>query len=179
FTFNDIQLPGLNQSPQASPELAQGYIYFGLEPIPCVKKEGGADFFITKAAVTFLAPSINFSETLNTNPAQQAFGPCNPDMECAIDRSAQTTFYQLSEPRCYPTLFQEVLNVEVPAQPTPEKMEVVLMNLNGQTIEKHLVHTVAGDATYLRLNTSELNNGMYLVRLVQGDQISTFKVVKQ
>ena len=78
--------------------------------------------------------------------------------------------------KVFPNPTSAILNVAVPLQNQPRAIKIDLLNLNGQvlqTIERQFV-TVE---TFM-IDVSSLPEGMYFLRVLDGEKVKTIKIVK-
>lgn len=185
FNLPNVNIPGLYQSPpptKASQTI--GWVEFDIQPKDCLPPSG---ILITQAIVTFTTET--FSESVNTNITRQLIDPqgCPPqDRNCAIiggpsggERSNVLDATPMAaSPNCYPSPFNDHLNMEVPMTDQNTRLTVLVSDLTGKKWIENSYLATAGEAFRQVLETGDLPGGMYLVQFIQGGQTSTCKILK-
>lgn len=72
----------------------------------------------------------------------------------------------------------DVLTVRLPSEKYTEMLMVDVLNLTGQLVYSH-TFTAAEDAGYVQINLSQLDTGVYLVRLNDGSQQEQQRIIIQ
>lgn len=186
FYLKDINLPGIEQTPQPAPGATEGWVNFSIEPRDCIPAE--ADAFFCIADVTFIArqgDEIYFQETVQTNKTVQKIeDQCPVDPKClktpggtGEGRSASGPVPS-AEPKCAPTLFNDHVALEGPASERNEWVRVVFSDLSGKRWMDASSPLNAGEAFRQRFETAHLPAGMYLVQLTRGGRSTVFKIMK-
>ena len=175
FTFNNIYLAGMGQTPTPAVASTKGWVSFSMLTNSCIQAETG--YFLTSAKVTFMVPG--FMETMETNNTRQYLWDCGVDPLCLMDgRNAAPEVQAPFEPKCYPTLFSDNLLVEVPAAAENGALSVTLRDLTGKACIARNYQTIAGDATREMFETTSLPAGLYLVHISNGKDNAVIKVIK-
>lgn len=176
FTFQGINLSGLDQSPQPALDATKGWVEFSVDPRPCLNTNSA--YFLADAIVTFTGNNGNYTENTPTNTLRQYLGDCIPDPLCSSDNRDLTE--QPDVPQCYPTPFQNELDVILPACNSDRKVEITMISMSGEKCIRQEVSVGANDAMNHILNTSALPSGLYVVRIHPNmGADSMFKVIKQ
>jgi len=184
FAFDGINLPGLYQSP--TPNLAStiGWVEFSIKPNDCLT-EGT---LITNADVVFSwGENYNDYEIMATNSVThniiltsdcpETSETCNTFVGSNGERSsdAQSATFDF---QCYPTPFNDHLNIEAPASGDNQPLKVVVSDITGKKwIEKNYA-TVTGHVQQYQLDTTPLPDGIYLAHFIQGTQTLVRKILK-
>jgi len=180
FEFANINLTGLNRDPQPALEETKGWVEFSLETYDCLP----LGFFRTIASVTFIGNGGNFNETIGTNQTKQYIANCGPDPFCMSflrnqeegeDIAPATSFIT----GCYPTVFEDVLHVNVLTFEDGGNMSLTLSDLTGRIYLKKSYQTSPNTEMREDLNTAGLPGGVYLVQVRQGTKTAVFKVIKE
>lgn len=179
FTFEGINLRGLDQDPQPGVESTRGWVEFSLTSKPCLNTNSG--YFLTGAVVTFLGNQGNYVEYTPTNTLRQYLNDCVPDPLCTSDnRNSNREGIADFAPQCYPVPFQDQLFIKLPAATSDQKVEISMLDITGRKCLYDFAVAPANNEFSHSLNTVMLPSGLYavIVKTDSGTE-SVFKVIKE
>jgi hypothetical protein len=183
FTFNKIDLIGLDQNPAPPIGLTKGWLEFNLDTRRCFTQPYG-NFFYTHGFVTFIGDNGNFSETIETNTGVQGINDmlCPPDPYCTGGKSpvtgTETPETDFATIKCYPSVFTDNINLEIPAMEESGDIQIILSDITGRTW-RTLSYKIDAGTKYLEtMAAPDVPTGMYLIHVRRGQHSATFKVIK-
>jgi hypothetical protein len=183
FTFDNINLRGVNSIPQPQISLTTGWVEYSMNPQHCVAYPPNL-YYYTDAFVTFISHNGAFSETIQTNQVKQAvLDICPDDPLCDATSNKQATGTEtlestLSAVKCYPTIFHDMLHLAIPALEESSLINITLSDITGKTWRNLSFNIEAGTGYAETIETQDLPAGMYLIHLMRGQHATTFKVIK-
>jgi hypothetical protein len=135
--------------------------------------------------VTFIGNNGSFSETIGTNKAKQGFSDlCPIDPLCIVfgNKNAGTGAGTIeptpTDVKCYPTIFNDQLHLDIPALDENGSINITLTDLTGK-IWRSLSYKIDAGTEYSEtIGTSDLPTGMFLMHVMRGQQTAVFKAIK-
>ncbi len=99
----------------------------------------------------------------------------NPEMVGASEKLIEEADSEIEGFKYYPNPVRDVLNIELNA-PNESEVECIIMDIAGKTIT---TITMEPFAPKLEIPVEDMNQGIYLIRLIQGEEMSTQKFIKK
>jgi hypothetical protein len=182
FHFNGINLLGTNQDPQPPLDATKAWVEFSQNTRYCLNPAYGK--FNTLGFITFTGNNGTFHETMGTNKVTQWFADAQcPVFSPACGGNKLSETGTLTEPttivKCYPSIFRDVLHVDIPATEETSAASIMVSDLTGKMWHQKYYHNVTDAEINESLSTSTLPAGMYIVHVKLGDANSVFKVIKE
>ena len=185
FDFPQLALPGLYQLPQPDYAETVGWIEFSVRPRDCLSND---EVVFTKAVVSFIAPG--FREEVAAEPKSQTIlytdASCpKPDPDCGPDPNSASRGDENSKTattgfiaNCYPTVFDDVLQIEVAAAPEGGLLKIYLVDCTGKVWLESSELLDAGDTRHQQISTAHLPDGVYFVHIKHGAHTTIRKTFK-
>lgn len=174
FTFNNIHLPGSNQTPVPDMSKTRGWIQIRVPVRPCTRTTAVT---YTTAEVTFMVGpnGIVFNESIFTNSVEQNTTDDCEDIkqECTREvkgRSEIPNPNDTAAPWCYPNPFENTLTI-TGVHEGADAIAFSISDMMGRI-------WIQDNAVTGTVETAALPAGMYLVQLRQGTEVFIQKMMK-
>lgn len=187
FKFDEINLPGLNQTdPVATFNDTKGWVKFKLHP-HCPNSFPHAEFETTGMVVFHGTGSFIQNTPLNLLEQKTCFEPCpvgglNSEIDAEFDATRMTDADLIGElpfaAKVYPTITSDYLRVETTLLQPEVSLEFNFIDVSGKVwTSKNILPN--GEIYYQEeLDISHLPRGIYFLQIRHGDQLIHKKIVK-
>lgn len=95
---------------------------------------------------------------------------------CNIDAGVNTTINDLQNISAFPTPFNNYTNIEI-ANTTTQNLKITCYDLYGQEVKVQCDVSHVNNSTEIKLYKGKLPNGMYIVRIYNGTNESSVKII--
>jgi Secretion system C-terminal sorting domain len=130
---------------------------------------------------SLMSPSVRAAE-VNQNPGELLLN-CLNEMGWQINglvgyvvTDTEAIPEQNLEVKVFPNPAEDFLNVAIPLQNQPRSVKISLLNVNGQVLQT--IENQSITVEKFVLDVRSLPEGMYFLRVIDGEKIKTIKVVK-
>ncbi len=193
--FANIHLPGMSAEYPQLPniEATKGWFEFTIYPKTCFNVASSQHDFTTGGHVLFECTSCGpggYTQTTYFDPtvSHAILHDCTRDIKCkeypddpvAVKSNTATQEYleQSFTVNCYPTLFDQSIEMNVSGAIENQSNEIQLIDITGKMwLNKQInpSHTSYQET----LSTNNLPTGMYILQVRQGDELHRQKIIKQ
>jgi hypothetical protein len=130
---------------------------------------------------SLMSPSVRAAE-VNQNPGELLLNCLNEmgwqinDLNGYVVTDTESISEQNLAIKVFPNPAKDFLNVAIPLQNQPRTIKISLLNSNGQVLQSIENQSVTVE-TFV-IDVHNLSEGMYFLRVLDGEKIKTVKVVK-
>ncbi|WP_298237968.1 T9SS type A sorting domain-containing protein [uncultured Algibacter sp.] len=91
------------------------------------------------------------------------------------EKALSTNKTEFENAKTFPNPTQDFVNISL-ASPTKENSELLIYNTEGKQLSKSEINK---GTQYISFNINNFKNGMYFIKVISQEQITTFKVIKE